>query len=272
MQPLILEPNRPQTAYWRDLYRHRELFFFFAWRDILVRYKQAALGIAWALFRPIISMMIFTFIFSYLANFPSEGVGYPLFVLSGMVPWLFVSSVLMETTTCLLNNPALLTRVYFPRLIIPASSVIVQSVDFLISLGLLFFLIPFMGSLSYSTLPYALYYLFLLTLFTVGCGMFLSAITLKWRDVRYLVPFFSQIGMYLSPVAYSSALIPENWQWVYFLNPVAGIIEGLRFSIFGVTPTFLFEATVIATLTSLATFVIGLRVFQKFEPNFGDMI
>lgn len=272
MPPLILEANRTEKAYWTDLFRHRELFYFFALRDVLVRYKQAALGIAWALFRPLVTMALFTFLFGQVAHFSSMGIPYPLFVLAGMIPWMFFSAVMTETCTSLLNNPALLTRVYFPRMIIPASSILVQFVDFIITFGLLFILVPFLGEISFSTLPFLLFYTLLLFLLCLGSGLFLSAVTLKWRDVRYIVPFFSQFGLYLSPVAYGSFIVPERLHWLYFMNPMAGIIEGYRYALFGVYPDYLLQATLYSVVISFVILYIGMKSFRKMERDFGDMV
>lgn len=272
MQEVILEAKRPVAKYWKELFKAKELLVFFTLRDVLVRYKQATLGVAWALFRPLITMAIFTLIFGKLANFPSEGVAYPLFALAGMVPWLFFSGAMTETTTCLLNNPALLTRIYFPRMVLPLSQILVQGVDFGISFVLLLTLTPFLGSFSFSTLGWLPLYFLILFILTTGWGLILSSLTVKWRDVRFIVPFFVQLGMYASPVGYGSFMIPEKWLWLYYLNPLAGVIEGFRYALFGVKAPFLFGATLMAFCISLTSLYVGTQVFRRVERDFGDLI
>lgn len=237
-----------------------------------MRYKQAFFGVAWALIRPLLTMALFTFIFGRLANFPSDGIPYPLFALSGMVPWMLFASSLQETTPCLLNNPSLLSRVYFPRLVIPASQIIVQFVDFLIALVLLFALILWYGDIFFWNFFFLPLLIALTLALCLGCSLILSALTVQYRDIRYVIPFVVQFGMYVSPVGYGSFLIPEKWQWLYFLNPMAGIIEGFRWSIFGVNPPYLLQALSTSILMTLFINWLGLKVFRKMERRFGDII
>lgn len=272
MKDVILEAKRPQKEYWKDLYRHRELFYFFAWRDVIVRYKQAFFGIAWALIRPLLTMLLFTFIFSRLAGLPSEGIPYYLFALAGLTPWLLFANVLTETTLSLLNNPNLISRVYFPRMIIPSSQIIVQFVDFSISMVLLFALILYSGIYNGLTLLFLPLFIVQLLALCLGCALFLSSITVKWRDVRYLVPFFVQFGMYVSPVGYGSFMIPESYHWIYFLNPMAGIIEGFRWSIFGTAIPDLSLAIGESLVVTALIVMLGVLYFRKSESQFGDII
>ena len=217
-------------------------------------------------------MALFTFIFGQLAHFSSEGIAYPLFALSGMIPWLLFSNSLTETTLSLLNNPSLISRVYFPRMIIPAAQVMVQCVDFLVTLGLLFILVPFMGAFNFATLIFLPFFIVLTLILCLASGLFLSAVTVKYRDVRYIVPFLVQFGMYLSPVGYGSFLIPEKWQWLYFLNPMAGLIEGFRFALFGLQPPFLIEGVAFSVVITAALLVFSISYFRKVERTFGDII
>lgn len=272
MREIIIEANRLQGAYWKDLFRSRELLFFFAWRDLLVRYKEALLGVAWALVRPLLTLGAFTLIFGKLAGFPTEGVSYPLFALAGMVPWMFFSNTLSEATLSLLNNPALLTRVYFPRMVLPLSQILVQAVDFIISFALLLALVPFLGAIDFSTVWILPFYLLLLSILSIASALMVSAITVKWRDVRFIVPFFVQFGLYISPVGYGSAMIPEKWQWLFFMNPMAAIIEGFRYALFGVKAPFLFEGTLLSLFISCALLFLGVKIFRKIETEFGDLI
>ncbi len=271
-ESLVIEANRSQNEYFKDLIRYRELFYFFAWRDILVRYKQALFGVSWALIRPLITMALFTFIFGKLAAFPSDGIPYPIFALSGMVPWMLFANSIQETTPCLLANPSLLSRIYFPRVIIPSSQIIVQFVDFLIALALLFVLIIWQGEISFWHFFCLPLFIALLMILCFGCSLILSALTVQYRDIRFIVPFFVQFGMYLSPVGYGSFMIPEKWQWLYFLNPMAGIIEGFRWSLFGVSQPYLITALSYSiVITAFLTF-LGIKIFRKMERRFGDLI
>lgn len=272
MQETVIEARRTTGAYFKDLLHYRELFYFFAWRDIVVRYKQAFFGIAWALFRPLITMALFTLIFSQLAHFPAAGIPYPLFALAGMVPWMLFANVLTETTLSLLNNPSLLSRVYFPRMILPASQILVQFVDFSIALALLFVFILFWGNISFFTFVFLPLFVTLLLLLCLGWALILSALTVKYRDIRYIVPFLVQFGIYLSPVGYGSFMIPEPWQWLYFLNPMAGIIEGFRWAIFGLNPPYLLEAVSTSCVVTLLLLWGGYTYFRAMERHFGDLI
>lgn len=271
-ETLVIEANRTQNEYFKDLIRYRELFYFFAWRDIIVRYKQAFFGVAWALIRPLITMALFTLIFGKLANFPSEGVPYPLFALAGMVPWMLFANTIQEATPCLLNNPSLLSRIYFPRVVIPASLILVQFVDFLITLILLFGMVFWIGNILFWHFFILPFFVLLAMLLCLGCSLLLSALTVQFRDIRYVIPFFVQFGLYLSPVGYGSFMIPEKWQWLYFLNPMAGIIEGFRWSIFGIYQPYLPMALGLSVTITLALLFIGFKVFRTMERRFGDII
>jgi lipopolysaccharide transport system permease protein len=227
-EKLIIEAGRTELHYWKDLWRYRELFYFLAWRDILVRYKQTAIGIAWALIRPLSTMVIFTVIFGKLAKLPSEGVPYPIMVFAAMLPWQFFANSLSETSSSLIGNANLISKVYFPRLIIPASSVITSFVDFLISglilVGLMLWY-QFIPSWRVFTLPFFIAIAFAASM---GVGLWLTALNVKYRDFRYVVPFIIQFGLYISPVGFSSSIVPDNWRLLYSLNPMVGVIDGFR--------------------------------------------
>src|SRR5665647_1611845 len=230
---LVIEPGRSKKNYWNDLWRFRELFFFLAWRDILVRYKQTAIGLAWSLIRPFLTMIVFTIIFGRLAKLPSEGVPYPILVYAAMLPWQFFSTSFSEASNSLISNSNMLTKIYFPRLIIPVSTVIVNFVDFLISFIILIGLMiwyHFVPSWSILFLPL---FLGLAFLTAMGAGLFVAALNVKYRDFKYIVPFVIQFGMQISPVGYSSDLIPEKYRLLYSLNPMVGVIDGFRWCILG---------------------------------------
>lgn len=269
---LIIEARSTEGNYWRDLWRFRGLFYFLAWRDILVRYKQTVIGIAWNLLRPLITMIIFTIVFGKIAKLPSNGVPYPIFVFSALLPWQFFSNSLTECSMSLVGNSSLISKVYFPRLIIPASSVIVSFVDFIISFVILIGLMlwyQFIPDWKILTLP-----LFIILTFatSIGIGLWLTALNVKYRDFRYIVPFIVQFGLFISPVGFSSNVVPEKWRLLYSLNPMVGVIDGFRWAILGgnssiYLPGFLFSLILIFIfLTS------GIYYFRKTEKSFADLI
>lgn len=269
---LIIEPGKGYRQYWRDLLTYRELFYFLSWRDILVRYKQTAIGVAWAVLRPLLTMVVFTVIFGMLAHFPSEGVPYPILVYTAMLPWQLFSSSLTETSSSLINNAPMLTKVYFPRLIIPSSAVIVCLVDFVISfaiLGALMIWYRFVPGWQIVTLPL---FLLLAVAASFAFGLWLATLSVKYRDFRYVVPFLVQFGLYVSPVGFSSGVIPDKWRLLYSLNPMVGVIDGFRWAILGQSqqlywPGFLLSAGLV-TLTG----VLAVRYFRNTERSFADII
>src|ERR1700732_2394314 len=231
MQELLIEPGRAEKNYWGDLWRYRELFYILAWRDISVRYKQTALGVIWAILRPFLAMIIFTVVFGRIAKMPSHGVPYPILVFAAMLPWQFFANALSEASNSLVANTNLISKVYFPRLIIPAGAVITSFVDFLISatlLGVLMIWFHFMPDWRLLTLPLFTLMAFLAAL---GPGLFLTALNVKYRDFRYVIPFVVQFGLFISPVGFSSDVIPMNWRLLYSLNPIVGVIDGFRWAI-----------------------------------------
>ncbi|MEQ9620627.1 ABC transporter permease [Coleofasciculus chthonoplastes] len=271
-QELIIEAGRTEQQYWKDLWRYRELFYFLAWRDILVRYKQTIIGIAWALIRPFLTMVVFTIVFGKLAKLPSEGVPYPILVFAAMLPWQFFSNALSGCSNSLISNANLIAKVYFPRLIVPASAVIVSFVDFMISgiilLGLMAWY-DFLPSWRILTLPFFIIIAFAASM---GAGLWLAALNVKYRDFRYIVPFIVQFGLYISPVGFSSTIVPQEWRLVYSLNPMVGVIDGFRWAILGgeariYLPGFLLSlGLVFGVLTS------GVWYFRKVERTFADVI
>lgn len=269
---LVIEPNRVEKAYLKDLFRHRELFYFFAWRDILVRYKQAFFGVAWALLRPLLNMIAFTFIFGYVARLPSENVNYSLFVLAGMLPWQLFANAILDTSNCLVNTPQLLSKIYFPRMIVPSSQIIVHLVDFGISLLLLMTLSIWYWQINFATLFALPLFISLALLLCLGTGLWLSALTVQYRDFRFIVPFFAQFGIFVSPVGYGSFLIPDKWQYIYMLNPMVGIINGFRWSCFGIDSPYLNASIFVSTAISTLIFLTGFRYFRKMERSFADKI
>lgn len=269
---LVIEPGRLKKNYWNDLKRFRELFFFLAWRDILVRYKQTVIGLAWSIIRPLLTMVVFTVIFGRLAKFPSEGVPYAILVYAAMLPWQFFSTSFSDASNSLISNSNMLTKIYFPRLIIPTSTIIVNLVDFLISFIILIGLMiwyQFIPSWRILLLPV---FLALVLLTTLGAGLYVSALNVKYRDFRYIVPFIVQFGMYISPVGFSSNVVPDKWRLLYSLNPMVGVIDGFRWSILGGDTHLYLPGFLLSIGLNVFLLIFGIRYFRKVERSFADVI
>jgi lipopolysaccharide transport system permease protein len=269
---LIIEAGRTERNYWRDLWNYRELFYFLAWRDTLVRYKQTAIGVAWALIRPLVTMLVFTVVFGKIAKLPSDGVAYPILVFAAVLPWQFFASAFSEAGNSLVANSGMLSKIYFPRLIIPTSAVITSFIDFLISAVILIALMIWYGQWpgwQILTLP-----LFTLLAFVaaMGCGIWIAALNVTYRDFAYVIPFMLQLGLYISPVGFSSSIVPSQWRLLYSLNPMVSVIDGFRWAIIGgnselYLPGFLLSCAVIALLL-----VTGIAHFRRTEKTFADVI
>lgn len=269
---LIIEPNRTTGAFFRELLRYRELFYFLAWRDILVRYKQTIIGIAWSVIRPFLTMVVFTLVFGRLAKLPSEGVPYPILVFSAMLPWQYFANAMQESSNSLIAESRLISKVYFPRLIVPTSSVIVSAVDFLISLALLGLLMLWYGFAPSFSILFMPFFFLLATLAALGAGFWLSALNVKYRDFRYIVPFLVQFGLYVSPVGFSSSVVPDRWRLLYSLNPTVGVIDGFRWCVQGTAGSIYLPGFLISTVVSVAAFVSGVWFFRRTERFFADFI
>ena len=269
---LIIEPNRTTVAFFRELLRYRELFYFLAWRDILVRYKQTVIGIAWSVIRPLLTMLVFTIVFGRLARLPNEGVPYPILVFSAMLPWQYFANAMQESSNSLIAESRLISKVYFPRLIVPASSVIVSAVDFLISLALLGLLMLGYGFIPSWTLLFMPFFFLLATLAALGAGFWLSALNVKYRDFRYIVPFLVQFGLYVSPVGFSSSVVPERWRLLYSLNPMVGVIDGFRWCVQGTASPLYLPGFLISAAISVLAFSSGVWFFRRTERFFADFI
>ncbi|MGA7932921.1 MAG: ABC transporter permease [Kovacikia sp.] len=269
---LIIEAGRAERQYWKDLWRYRELLYFLSWRDILVRYKQTAIGIAWALIRPFLTMLVFSVVFGALAKLPSGGVPYPILVFSAMLPWQFFSNALSECSNSLIGNANLLSKVYFPRLIVPLSSVVVSFVDFLVAGMILLGLMAwynFVPSWRIVVLP-----LFIAIAFvaSMGAGLWLAALNVKYRDFRYIVPFIVQLGTYISPVGFQSNIVPEHWRLLYSLNPMVGVIDGFRWAILGGNFSLYLPGFLLSLALVLLVLVTGIWYFRNVERTFADVI
>jgi len=269
---LLIEPNRPALHYWRDVWRYRELFWFLAWRDILVRYKQTVIGIAWSVLRPLLTMIVFTVVFGMLAKLPSDGVPYPLLVFAAMLPWNFFTNALSEGAGSLIGNANLLTKVYFPRIIVPAGSIIVSLIDFAISLVIMAALMLWYGYLPdwrIITLPL---FLLLASLPVAGAGLWFAALNVQYRDFRYVVPFLLQFGLYVSPVGFASSIVPEKWRLLYALNPMVGVIDGFRWALLKGSVVLYWPGLIISTFLSILLLVTGIWYFRKTERILADVI
>lgn len=270
---LIIEPGMAERHYWRDLWHYRELFFVLAWRDVAVRYKQTVIGLAWALIQPLATMLVFTVIFGHLAKFPADGSApYALMVYAGMLPWQLFSTALTGASGSLIGNANLISKVYFPRLIVPTASVVVSFVDFLIGFVILIGLMlwyQFLPGWQILTLPFFVVMAFLTSL---GPGLWITALNVKYRDFRYIIPFIVQFGLYVSPVGFSSSVVPEEWRLLYSLNPVVGVIDGFRWAILGGESQLFLPGFVLSWIVVAAFLWLGIRQFRTMERSFADLI
>jgi lipopolysaccharide transport system permease protein len=271
---LILAPGRAERNYWRDLLRYRELFYILAWRDITVRYKQTVIGVAWAVIRPFLTMIIFTVIFGRIAGLASEGAApYALMVLCGMLPWTLFSTALGDASNSLITNANLITKVYFPRLIVPTAAVITAFVDFVISLALLVVAMIYYQFLPDWRVLFLPAFVLLAIAASLGPGLYLTALNVKFRDFRYIIPFIVQFGLYVSPVGFaSSKIIDPTWRTLYSLNPIVGVIDGFRWCLLS-GESKLFVPGLLASLAATAVFLwIGVRKFRLMERSIVDLI
>ncbi len=271
---LIIEAGRAERQYWRDLWRYRELFYFLAWRDILVRYKQTAIGVAWALIRPLLTMLVFTVIYSKVAGLTST-IPYAILVFAALLPWQFFATALAEASNSLIGNANLISKVYFPRLVVPAGAVITSLVDLLISFAILLVLMAwyrFMPSWQFVTLPLWTAWAFLAAL---GPGLYITALNVKYRDFRYVIPFIVQFGLYVSPVGFSSAVLTERLhipRMVYSLNPIVGVIDGFRWAIGGNSEPLYWPGLAVSAAMTVFFLWLGVWYFRKMERTFADVI
>jgi lipopolysaccharide transport system permease protein len=275
MTKIIIEAGRTEAHYWRDLWRFRELFGFLAWRDILVRYKQTSIGVAWAVIRPLLTIVIGAGIFGGLAKMPSDGVPYAVMVCAGTLPWYFFASALSESSASLVGNSNLISKIYFPRLILPASAVVVAFVDFAISLLILGCLMLWYGMMPTWRLLTLPVFIALGFLSAMGPGLLFTALNVKYRDFRYIIPFVVQFGLFVSPVFYSTTVIQERYgdlgHLIVALNPIVGIIDGFRWAICGTT-TLHWESFLLSTVLSILFLILGVWYFRKTEKTFADVI
>jgi len=268
----VIEAGRSVNHYWRDLWQYRELLYFLGRRDISVRYKQTVFGIAWAVIRPLAMMMVFTLVFGRIANLPSDGVPYSLLVFTGMLPWFFFAGALSDSSNSLVLNANLLTKVYFPRLLVPLSAIGVALIDFLIGLVLLIFLMMWLDYPPTYRIVALPVFIVLSFATALGLGLCFSSLNVKYRDFRIVVPFLIQFGLYASPVGFSSRIIPEHWRFVFSMNPMVGVIEGFRWALLGDNFSLQYDSILISIAVTLAILISGLWFFRRTERAFADVV
>jgi lipopolysaccharide transport system permease protein len=275
MSRLIIESGHAERQYWHDLWRYRELFYVLAWRDISVRYKQTVIGVLWAIIQPVMITVIFTFVFGKLAKMPSDGVPYSLWVFAAMMPWQFFAASLASASQSLVSSANLISKVYFPRLIVPAGAVVTAMVDFVISFAIFLSMMAWYHvwpTWRFVALPFLVVLAFITAL---GPGLLITALNVKYRDFRYIIPFIIQIGLYVSPVGYASSVIEQKYPqylWVYSLNPMVGVIDGFRWALADGRGGATLESTALSVAMTLFLACAGVWYFRKTESTFADMI
>jgi lipopolysaccharide transport system permease protein len=275
MPRLIIESGHTERQYWHDLWRYRELFYVLAWRDISVRYKQTAIGVVWAVLQPVLLTVIFTFLFGKLAKMPSDGVPYPLWVFAATLPWQFFAASLAAASQSLITSSNLISKVYFPRLIVPAGAVVTSMVDFLITLGIFLVMMAWYQvwpTWRFVAVPFLMLLAFIVAL---GPGLLITALNVKYRDFRYIIPFIIQIGIYVSPVGYASTMVQQNypqWMWLYSLNPMVGVIDGFRWALLGGKGGISLSSFALSLAVTAVFAFLGVWYFRKTERTFADII
>jgi lipopolysaccharide transport system permease protein len=273
MTELVIEAGHSEKQYWKDLWRYRELFYFLAWRDFLVRYKQTVIGVAWALLRPFLTMVVLTVVFGKIAKLPSEGAApYAVLVYAAMLPWQFFASSVTESSNSLISNPALISKIYFPRLIVPASSVITSFADLLISFATLAVLMGWYQYWPDWRVVFVPLFAGLAFAAAFGVGLLLCALTVKYRDFRYVVPFVVQLGLYASPVGFSSSVVPAEWRLPFSVNPVVGVIDGFRWALLRGEAPIYWPGLAMSVGVTAALLVAGVWYFRRVERHFADVI
>ena len=270
---VVLQPGRTAGHYWRDVWRYRELFAILAWRDLTVRYKQTAIGVAWALIRPLMTVAIFTIVFGRVAKLPSDGhAPYALMVFAGILPWTLIANVLGEAAGSLVNNANLISKIYFPRLIVPGAKIVVSLADSAVSLILLLVMMVWLGYLPGWRALLLPAFVVLAVLASLGPGLWLAAMNVKYRDFQYIVGFALQFGLYISPVGFSSAAVPENWRLIYSLNPAVGVIDGFRWSLLGGDVPLYVPALIWSIVSTALMLLAGIAAFRRTERSFADQV
>lgn len=269
---ITIESDKNIRQIWKEVWQYRELFYFLAWRDILVRYKQTIIGVAWGIIRPLLTMIVLTIVFGKIAKLPSGEIPYPVLVFVAMIPWQFFSSSFSQAGNSLISNTQLISKVYFPRIIIPTTAVVLSLIDLLMSFVILFLLMLWYGVFPDFKIIILPLLLLVASLTSLGAGYIISALNVKFRDFKYVIPFIIQFGLYISPVGFSSAVVPEQWRLIYSLNPMVGVIDGFRWAILGSDVSIYWPGFIISIFFSMTLFVFGILYFYKTERNFADII
>lgn len=269
----VINSKSLNKNYWRDLFDYRELFFFLTWRDILVRYKQTIIGILWSVIRPILTMVVFTVVFGKIANLPSEGEApYALMVFAALLPWQMFANAVQESSNSLINNADLISKVYFPRMIMPVSAVMTAVVDFIIAFSIYLLLMLYYGyPVSWQILFMPMFMVFALAT-AIGAGLFISALNVSYRDFRYIIPFIIQIGLFASPIGFSSSAVPEGWRLLYSINPMVGVIDGFRWCLLGQEVAFYWPGFTLSVCVTCLLLLVGAKTFRSMERTFADKI
>jgi lipopolysaccharide transport system permease protein len=268
----LIVAGRGGRRYMHDLWLYRELFFFLAWRDLLVRYKQTVVGIVWSVIKPLLTVLVLTFVFKRLGNMPTAGVPYPLLVLCGLLPWQFFVTAMWDSGSSLLASSGLITKVYFPRLVIPAGTLMTSLVEFMISLMFLFGLMVWYRFMPPARIVLLPLFLLLVIAVSFGAGLWVAAVTVKYRDFRVILPFVIQFGLYVSPVGFVSSVVPEHLRVLYSLNPIVGVIDGFRWCALGGEHTLYMPALAISVVSGLVLLLTGVWYFHRMERTFADVI
>lgn len=270
---IVLEAGRAERHYWLDLWRYRELFLILAWRDLAVRYKQTAIGVAWAVVRPLLTVAIFTIVFGRVAKLPSDGAApYPVMVFAGMIAWTLFSTILSEASNSLVSNANLIGKVYFPRLIVPSATIVVALVDAAITLGMLAAMMAWYRFIPDWRIVFLPAFVILAVLASLGPALLMTAMNVKYRDFRYIIPFILQFGVYVSPVGFSSGSIPESWRLLYSLNPVVGVIDGFRWALLRGEAQLYLPGFLLSLVVTAVMLMIGVAYFRRTERGFADLI
>ncbi len=272
MWKAVIDSNKKRRQSFSELKQYRELFFFLAWKNIMVRYKQTIFGIAWALVRPVVTMIVFSIIFGRLAKLPSGNVPYPILVYAAMLPWQFFSATLKRSGNSLIGNVNMISKVYFPRIIIPTSTVIVSIIDFLLSFTILIILMVFYGFYPDWKVIILPALLVLAALTSLGIGYWISALNVRYRDFRYILPFIVQLGLLISPVGFSSEIVPSKWRMIYSLNPLVGVIDGFRWALLGGDVRLYAPGLLYSSILAILLFASGIWFFDRVESGFADVI
>ncbi len=272
MNEIVIEPNKSLKNLWQEIWAYRELFYFLALRDILVRYKQTVIGVTWSVVRPLLSMIILTVVFGRVAKLPSDNVPYSFFVCAAILPWQFFANTITMSSESLLSNQNMITKIYFPRIIIPSTTMVVSLVDFLISSVILICLMLWYNVWPTWKIVFLPALLLLAALASLGMGYWISALNVKYRDFRHIIPFAVQFGLYASPVGFSSNLIPEKWKLLYSLNPMVGVIDGFRWALLGHHAGLYMPGFVLSVGLTILIFAGGVWFFTRTERKFADII